>query len=157
MVDKNGNLKERHLYTIWIYLTMGGIAFQGPNYQDVIDNIFPVLKRIVTDKVGLISNDVQHEQQSKKLKTNKSKIPTPLRTKKSSKVTGRVTNPKKPAATLSEVSSNIVNLNDSFKDLQSALITTIYDDISEKLSSQLDTMNKTMMSWEACNTSVNCQ
>ena len=60
MVDKNGNLKERHLYIVWIYLTAGGIAFQGPNSQDVIDNIFPVLKRIVTDKVGLISNDVQH-------------------------------------------------------------------------------------------------
>ena len=88
----------------------------------MIDNIFPVLKRTVTDKVGLVSNDVRHEQQSKKLKTNKSKVPTPLWTKKSSKVTGRVTNPKKPAAALSEVSSNIVNLNDSFKDLQSALI-----------------------------------
>ena len=100
------------------------------NYQDVIDDIFPVLKRIATDKVGLISNDVQHEQQSKKLKTNKSKIPTPLRTKKSSKVTGRVVNPKKPAATLREV--NTVNLNDSFKDLQSALIKTIYDDINGK-------------------------
>ena len=61
MVDKNSNLKERHLYTVWIYLTMGGIAFQGPNYQDVIDNMFPVLKRIVTDKVGLVSDDVQHE------------------------------------------------------------------------------------------------
>ena len=60
--DKNGILKERHLYTVWIYLTTGRIAFQGPNYQDVIDNNFPVLKRIVTDKVGLISNVVQHEQ-----------------------------------------------------------------------------------------------
>ena len=136
-------VKERHLYTVWIYLTTGGIAFQGPNYQNVIDNIFPVLKRIVTDKVGLISNDVQHEQQNKKLETNKSKIPTPLRTKKSSNVTGRVTNPKKPAATLSEVSSNIGNLNNSFKDLQSTLIETIYN---EKLSRQLDTMNKTMKS-----------
>ena len=93
----------------------------------------------------MISNDV-HEQQSKKLKTNKSKIPTLLGTKKSSKVTGHVTNPKNPAATVSEVSSNILNLNDSFKDLQSALIKTIYDDINEKFSSQLDTMNKTMKS-----------
>ena len=57
-----------------------------------------------------------------------------------------LTYPKKPAATLSEVSSNIVNLNDSFKDLQSALIKMIYDDINEKLSIQLDTMNKTMKS-----------
>ena len=94
----------------------------------------------------MISNDVKHEQQSKKLKTNKSKISTPLRIKKSSKVTGRVSNPENPAATLSEVSSNIVNFNDSFKDLQSALIKTIYDDINEKLSSQLDTMDKTMKS-----------
>ena len=66
MVDKNGNLQERHLYTVWICLTTGEIAFQGPNYQNVIDNIFPVLKRIVTDKVGLISNYVHHELQSKK-------------------------------------------------------------------------------------------
>ena len=49
-------------------------------------------------------------------------------------------------ATLSEVSSNIVNLNDSFKDLQSALIKVIYDDINEKPSNQFDTMNKTMKS-----------
>ena len=39
-----------------------------------------------------------------------------------------------------------MNLNDSFKDLQSALIKMIYDDINEKLSIQLDTMNKTMKS-----------
>ena len=39
-----------------------------------------------------------------------------------------------------------MNLNDSFKDLQSARIKTIYDDINERLSSQFDTMNKTMKS-----------
>ena len=37
-----------------------------------------------------------------------------------------------------------MNLNDSFKDLQSALIKTIYHHINEKLSDQLDTINKAM-------------
>ena len=94
--------------------------------------------------MGLISVSTQQQHQSKKKKTIKSKIPTPARPKKNFKVTGHTINPKKPTATLNDVSTNIVNLNDSFKDLQSALIKTIYDDISEKLTNQLDNINKTM-------------
>ena len=93
--------------------------------------------------MGLISVSTQQQHQSKKKKTTKSKIPTPESLKKNSKVTSRTVNPKKPTATLNDVSTNIVNLNDSFKDLQSALIKTIYDDINEKLTNQLDNINKT--------------
>ena len=100
--------------------------------------------------MGLISVSTQQQHQSKKKKTIKSKIPTPERPKKNFKVT-----PKKPTATLNDVSTNIVNLNDSFKDLQSALIKTIYDDISEKLTNQLDNINKTMKDILSENKSLN--
>ena len=42
--DKDGNISDKHLYTIWIYLTTGGIALQGPCFEDVINDIFPKLK-----------------------------------------------------------------------------------------------------------------
>ena len=122
ITDKNGSKQNRHLYTVWIYLTTGGIAFQGPRYQDAIDNVFPILKEFVITRMGLISVSTQQQHQSKKKKTIKSKIPTPERPEKNFKVTGHTINPKKPTATLNDVSTNIVNLNDSFKDLQSALI-----------------------------------
>ena len=155
ITDKNGSKQNRHLYTVWIYLTTGGIAFQGPRYQDAIDNVFPILKEFVITRMGLISVSTQQQHQSKKKKTIKSKIPTPERPKKNFKVNGHTINPKKPTATLNDVSTNIVNLNDSFKDLQSALIKTIYDDISEKLTNQLDNINKTMKDILSENKSLN--
>ena len=124
ITDKSGSKQNRHLYTVWIYLTAGGIAFQGPRYQDAIDNVFPVLKEFVINRMGPISISTQQQQHQK---------PTPERPKKNFEVTGHTVNPKKPTATLNDVSTNIVNLNDSFKDLQSALIKTIYDDLNEKL------------------------
>ena len=147
IIDKNGSKQNRHLYTVWIYLTTGGIACQGPRYQDAIDNVFPILKEFVINRMGLISISTQQQHLSKKKKTIKSKIPTPERPKKNFKVTGHTVNSKiskKPTATLNDVSTNIVNLNDSFKDLHSALIKTIYDDVNEKLTNQLDNVNKTM-------------
>ena len=147
ITDKNGSKQNRHLYTVWIYLTTGGIACQGPRYQDAIDNVFPILKEFVINRMGLISISTQQQHLSKKKKTIKSKIPTPERPKTNFKVTGHTVNSKiskKPTATLNDVSTNIVNLNDSFKDLHSALIKTIYDDVNEKLTNQLDNINKTM-------------
>ena len=51
ITDKNGNKQGRHFYTVWIYLTTGGIAFQGPRYQDAIDNVFPVLKKFIINPI----------------------------------------------------------------------------------------------------------
>ena len=138
-----------------MYLTTGGIAFQGPRYQDAIDNVFPILKEFVINRMDLISISTQQQHQSKKKKTIKSKIPTPERPKKKFKVTGHTVNSKKPTATLNDVSTNIVNSNDSLKDLQSALIKTIYDDVNEKLTNQLDNINKTMKDILSENKSLN--
>ena len=52
ITDKNGTKQGRHLYTVWTYLTTGGIAFQGPRYQDAIDNIFPILKEFVINRMA---------------------------------------------------------------------------------------------------------
>ena len=153
ITNKNGSKQNRHLYTVWIYLATGGIAFQGPRYQDAIDNVFPILKEFVITRMGLISISTQQQHQSKKKKTIKSKIPTPERPKKNIKVTGHTINPKKPTATLNDVSTNIVNLNDSFKDLQSALIKN--DEVNEKLTNQLDNINKTMKDILSENKSLN--
>ena len=71
--DKNGNKQGRHLYTIWIYLTTGGIAFQGPRYQDAIDNVFPILKEFVINRMGLISVSAQQQHQTRKRKLPKVK------------------------------------------------------------------------------------
>ena len=48
-----------------------------------------------------------------------------------------------------------MNLNDSFKDLQSAPIKTIDDDVNEKLTNQLDNINKTMKDILSENKSLN--
>ena len=155
ITDKSGNKQGRRLYTIWIYLTTGGIAFQGPRYQDAIHSVFPILKEFVINRMGLINVSAQQQHQNKKKKTTKSKKPTPERLKKNSNLAGRTVNPEKPTTTLNDVSTNIVNLNDSFKDLQSALIKTIYDDINEKLTNQLDNINKTMKDILSENKSLN--
>ena len=105
--------------------------------------------------MSLISVSVQQQHQNKKKKTTRSKIPTPERLKKNSNVTGCTINPKKPTATLNAVSTNIVNLNDSFKDLQSALMKTIDDDVNEKLMNQLNNINKTMKDILSENKSLN--
>ena len=105
--------------------------------------------------MSLISVSAQQQHQNKKKKTIKSKIPTPERLKKNSNVTGCTINPKKLIATLNDVSTNIVNLNDSFKDLQSALIKTICDDVNEKLMNQLNNINKTMKDILSENKSLN--
>ena len=55
---KDDEGKGRYKFTIWVYLTSGSIAFQGPDYQEAVQKLFPILKEYVIKNAGVLQPSV---------------------------------------------------------------------------------------------------
>ena len=53
---KDDEGKSRYKLTIWVYLTTGSIAFQGPDYKEAVRKLFPILKEYVVKNAGVLQS-----------------------------------------------------------------------------------------------------
>ena len=141
---KDDEGKSRYKFTIWVYLTTGSIAFQGPDYQEAVQKLFPILKEYVIKNAGVLQSsapmDPSENCQDQNMASRTAKAPKKSRIpkKKVSTTPVRETSKKKPSdKTFENMSTDISNLSESMKEMQSAFISVVYDDIVEKLSNEI--------------------